>query len=853
MKCFFVFVICMLLHACNYQPIDDFGRSSRKRTFEETDIPVIQRDIYLENEMTKRSIYRISQGFLDYLVVDTFSDTDDVFDFLRIPEQPNNYIYEKSKFLDVEKKFVECQRYDITAGSFEKKFCYISDECFEKLEEKAVDIDVGVNEEIEKNINFGFQLETMYKRQHKKRLTRAYNNQALVTSLSVNYQSILDNYFYSINFSHSINALSSIANGHNKCFGSDDPIVTLIPKHYFSTIGTSEICGKEWGYYINTSPYYAKINQAEVFLYDIEILNTHDSSRTGMKLFPVVNATFFYDYDQDLVYYANNNCFCLYSPEYALNVSYADEVDWFFNDYDEREFYVTKQHQPNPGDPDYNPVNDLGQCIRSSEFEMSGPKPRELVAQEALIRIAKALICDILPTFDLGEIYNLAAGTISKSTAISDAIIAKLRANAEDGCVTVAKTANGKWLLKEDVEQRFTEFRPNNIADCKNVLFEYISKNIILKTPDDYFSALSSLHQFFGITEDYRILLSHHLDITLGYDYSALSYITTIHVNASELVVPKYQSPDLGTIRTAISQHVVFCEEKGNYVWHYPNLEAGNYRLVFNHIDNFMSITTTFGKNVWYDIDKDTENVIVQEPIALSFSLKQKGSIGFTVSRKNFDGCLFRGSFDFILFKIEKTIEYQPEYIDVPDTISVNLIGEYTPKTIVFVPSDTAMYTFSGHTDHQGVMFSIFDSKGRILYDNVSYSEDGYYACFLLNKNNKYYITYRLGGSLNLKIFRNKYIPPYLPKGITSYRYSSNQRRVNCFLFIPRYKYDCEMWYSSGGQTIRIYDEKLTLLKSVQGKMTFTFDANKLYLIYIKFPINDNNVLQFASLTINTL
>ena len=48
------------------------------------------------------------------------------------------------------------------------------------------------------------------------------------------------------------------------------------------------------------------------------------------------------------------------------------------------------------------------------------------------------------------------------------------------------------------------------------------------------------------------------------------------------------------------------------------------------------------------------------------------------------------------------------------------------------------------------------------------------------------------------------------------------------------------MWYSSGDQTIRIYDEKLTLLKSVQGKMTFTFDANKLYLIYVRFPINDN-------------
>jgi hypothetical protein len=61
------------------------------------------------------------------------------------------------------------------------------------------------------------------------------------------------------------------------------------------------------------------------------------------------------------------------------------------------------------------------------------------------------------------------------------------------------------------------------------------------------------------------------------------------------------------------------------------------------------------------------------------------------------------------------------------------------------------------------------------------------------------------------------------------------------------------MWYSSGDQTIRIYDEKLTLLKSVQGKMTFTFDANKLYLIYVRFPINDNNVLQLASLTINTL
>lgn len=848
MRKLLLFTTCLLFQACYLTPSLDFSRPSVKKLNETNNIPIHNQDCLFEDDILSKNVYRYSQGDLDYFIVDTFSNEEDTFDFLRIPVQPEDYIYEKNPLLDLTNKFAELQIYDDANNTFNKSFYYLSDNCFELLDEKAVDIDCVLDKSIADDINYGFQLETIYKRKSKRRMLRRADNPTHAFYYgTLNNQALLDNYALAVN-NHRLNYLLSKPGDNHKYIELDDPITALIPKNAFRIEGENNIYGSEWGYYLTTSRYSSSIIQTEVFLYDIEVLEIDDALRTGMKITPVVNGTYFYNEETDVVYYANDNSFCLYSPQYLMNVSYVDEVDWFFNDYDEREFYVKTKHQPNPGDSDYVSALDEGQCIEYSDFEFLGRRPSQSndknIASSFLFAIGKTI--DVLQFLNISSVYDLVLDVASRVCSITEKCIETMAKTINNGSGTVDSE---KCRFYEKVEQNFVEQYPYAMEDCKNIFYKYPSENLILKTSNDYFKAFDKLYRSSDITKDYRTLLSQRLDMKLGYDYQGLNYITSIQPGVSELRVYGLQTPNMNSISVGKQKHVMLNNEANLFQCYDSHLEPGKYRLMLFNVEQGMKFSPTF-----------RDPFIVSEngssyPLSLDFSIEQNERVGFSVIKTTKDGKYVSGTFDFILLKIVDDVEF-PTDSNKPNALHFDLENTYDPKTITFRCNETSLYSFRVHSDNGGVLFTISDSFGRVIYDSISYAGDGYFVYLLLNSHKRYYINYKTrssNGALRLNIFKDRYIPKTLCKGETDYRYISNQEKQRTFLFVPDSDHNCLLKSSISGTAIRVYDENLNLLARGSGSLAFNFYQHNFYLIFIDYSCYDYSILKVATLQIKTM
>jgi len=68
----------------------------------------------------------------------------------------------------------------------------------------------------------------------------------------------------------------------------DDPIVQVLPKLIFTTLGTHTYIGSEWGYYVHTTVYESGLNNVDVFLFDIENDYHHSTGYYTLKLNPIL-------------------------------------------------------------------------------------------------------------------------------------------------------------------------------------------------------------------------------------------------------------------------------------------------------------------------------------------------------------------------------------------------------------------------------------------------------------------------------------------------------------------------------------------------------------------------------------
>ncbi len=835
-----------------------------RKMFDEPLVEKISAD--LAEELLSLNVYKFSQGPYNYFILDDFGVENIEHKLIRIPENPQTYLYDGRDSLDLEKNFVEIQSFKILDRTFTKRFYYLEDYEFDFISRKALSINEDENRDTFNKILALFQLEFEYKdklidneTKHKSsKVLRSYPSDFF----SVNDQALLDTYLQTANI-HTLNTLNSSAGDNSKHITMDDPIVTLIPKGAFAVIDTKKIAGKEWGYYLKTTPYDYYLIKAEVFLFDICGTYPSNNNFFGMEITPVINAVYFYNSATDIVYYVQDNNLCFYNPSYAATITYVDEYGWFYNDYDETEYYVTKQHQPNPGETGYNSLNDHGCFFADQYIVLEGVKPVDLVEQTytefKLFLDSLSVVLSFLP-FDYKTAVTINSAVLL-ANFINDSIFNIYSNYLSSTDILYHNKETNMYSLEHVKDNSCSEADyPEHMSD-KFSGFSYEEANLLFKNNKHHIMFYNSIAKSSKITSDYRMLFSQKAKLGLCREtFNGLSNVDTIDCDISYLWSPLYQTSNISNQDLGKRTHVSL-SATGKKFRYEKFLKPGNYQLQLDSLPKKSTVTYSHGKGFYTDFDKkalfiETDHISVEDklPIKVSdtnyFSISEPTTFYFEIQPSQ-DNSIVDFSFDYVLLKCEEPVTTN-EYLNSYEIINLNFQYHDDAQLVQFVPRVSALYTFNSSGSAYGNKFSIFDSQGRPLMEGRD-CHGGFLDIYLLSKDKTYYLVYKANYSnstLNLKIYKNRYIEPYPSPYTSFYRYQKFDSSINCFLFRPVVDVRYVISSTLNSQRIVIYDLNGNKLaqNSNSGELTFDFTKNKTYFIYVDYYLRDFNFLLFASL-----
>lgn len=835
-----------------------------RKMFDEPLVETISAD--LAEELLSLNVYKFSQGPYNYFILDDFGVENIEHKLIRVPENPQTYLYEGRDSLDLGKNFVEIQSFKIIDRTFTKRFYYLEDYEFDFISRKALSINEDENTDTFNKILALFQLEFEYKDKLIDNETKHKSSKALrsypSSFFSVNDQALLDTYLQTTNI-HTLNTLNSSAGDNSKHITMDDPIVTLIPKGAFAVIDTKKMAGKEWGYYLETTPYDYYLIKAEVFLFDI--CGTYPSNRNffGMEITPVINAVYFYNSATDIVYYVQDNDLCFYNPSYAATITYVDEYGWFYNDYDETEYYVTKQHQPNPGETGYNRLNDHGCFFADRYIVLEGVKPVDPAeTNHSEFKYIFDSLSAVLNFVNFDYLTSVAVNSaVSLANFINDSIFSvysNYASNSNELNPIGGTNMHSFEHAKNNScsEANYPEHMPDKFSG-----FSYKKENLLFKNKNHHIMFYNSIAKSSKITSDYRMLFSQKAKIGLCREtFNGLSNVDTIDCEISYLWSPFYQTSnisnqDLGK-RTHVSLSAI-----GKQFRYEKFLKPGKYQLQLDSLPKNSTVTYSHGRGFYTDFDTkanllDKIHVTVEDkmPIKRSdtnyFSISEPTTFYFEIQPSQ-DNSIVDFSFDYVLLKCEEPVTTN-EYLNSYEIINLNLQYQDDAKLVQFVPRVSALYTFYSSGSAYGNKFSILDSQGRPLMEGRE-CHGGFLDIYLLSKDKTYYLVYKAyysNSTLNLKIYKNRYIEPYPSPYTSFYRYQKFDSSINCFLFRPVVDVRYVISSTRNSQKIVIYDLNGNKLaqNSNSGELTFNFTKNKTYFIYVDYYLRDLNYLQVVCL-----
>lgn len=150
-------------------------------------------------------------------------------------------------------------------------------------------------------------------------------------------------------------------NSNSNIPSSDNAIVNLLGKNIFTTTGTFQKAGAEWGYYAKTSVDTGSNLVTSVLVYDISTIKADSINPDIVSISPVLTMDYKYNYDNNVVYQYSKNNYCLGNPYYRAGLKYivlSDNQDTFV--------------PINPGESNYIKNNDNGYCISSTFAQFVG-------------------------------------------------------------------------------------------------------------------------------------------------------------------------------------------------------------------------------------------------------------------------------------------------------------------------------------------------------------------------------------------------------------------------------------------------------------------------------------------------
>lgn len=306
----------------------------------------------LQNYIEKYDYYESNDFGNSFIVADALNEeafSENIIEVKLVDNQKQYYDYGDSVSLREENYVVEFLTYenDILLKSF-----YIPDinevntilEKVKKIERK---------DPIFKRVVTSMSYETTYK--------QSFDN--IETCNSVNVAGMTDNQAPLDHFLKTKNQADSIlpSNTNSNIPSSDNCIVNLLGRNIFTSTGTYQKSGAEWGYYAKTTVDKGSDLLTSILIYDIKTIKEDDRDPDIVSISPVLSMDYKFNYESNVVYQYTANNYCLGNPSYKAGIKYVVLPN------NNSEFVPL-----NPGEQNYNEDDDLGYCIGSKAVKIIG-------------------------------------------------------------------------------------------------------------------------------------------------------------------------------------------------------------------------------------------------------------------------------------------------------------------------------------------------------------------------------------------------------------------------------------------------------------------------------------------------
>lgn len=686
---------------------------------------------------------------------------------------------------------------------------------------------------------------------------------------SVNIAGMVDNQAPLDHFLETRNQAESVlpTNSNSNIPSSDNAIVNLLGKKIFTSTGTYQKSGAEWGYYANTTVDKGSNLVTSVLIYDIFTIKADSDNPDIVSISPVLSMDYKYNYDYDVVYQYSTNNYCLGNPYYRAGLKYIvlpNNQDTFV--------------PINPGESNYVKNQDDGYCI-SSYFAQFIGQPKNFGGN---VKFEAGMIVSV------GSLL-LGAATSGLSLPAQAIIGGAYSLLSDAGLKVIDKLINEQYKSKDTTSNgriKYGQFNTTGSTDFDGERKRKFAKYIEIGSPYDsekndeyneeakrnnpmlFKDSLDSMsYEFLLLSKDYKYIaqIAHMFTAEVFNDNTWLfkpnpTSLGTISSEWSYVFGKDFDSKEL-TIESGHKDTVVVFGQNKETVATFTPKKTGVYDILLH--DMLPGTKFSLGS-----LTKTTSCKAILDPFGQERTVLSEGYIKYYISLKA--GTTYRLRFSRILnkemwFGTARLTIYESDCSSISSGDSTNdsnfVFRDITNENGYyidnqFIPKKDGVYTIVvsplAQSNSKDTYMSVLDNE----YNIIASDDDGWGdriagVSIPLVANKAYYIASGFygtsaKGSYRVSIFKQTFIPELRGENLKnefvlqdfgstySSQYLLLSQSSNRSVVITAF------WISndaSGNIDVIIYNDKMEQL--VYGSnvgstpLSFSFSANKLYAIKI--------------------
>lgn len=646
------------------------------------------------------------------------------------------------------------------------------------------------------------RVEKTFKKVDKKSATKIINNSKAIDVSSENYYKVLSSINFEYNYRQSIESntnnmsikpmnttvesikvdeqgpldfvMANTSNGKNTdsdvhgsgsqtglTYGSDDSIVKLFPRYFFTTNGIRSGGGTEWGYLVNTYNDIGHNKNISLIIYDInqEKMTAISGELTEIRV--LIHKNYKYYYEEDVVVGDIDNTYSLANPAYKENIRYFQPSN-----------AKSSVKHLNPGDSGYNQLNDYGYSFSTSAAYYKGRDKNNWggAAVPTLIGLGSTILQTALIPSGIG--FGAQIGVSLVADLITDKIISLTSSATKDEKNVYLSDNNGYKSCSSTFFNSYInyDYLRRDKKLLKEVNFVLPNSKGVYETPErdkpllfkdeqcliSYRTSLLASEQ----SDDYNAIVSHSLKLEVINDTTRVfngnvEFVGTISHYWAYSFGQNFAPKDIVLYANGNMTSIAFGTVNKQIIYFKP-LNTGSYYIYMNNLPPYVKciikdggkqigdfkVKFTSRKDCWNNDVIYTENhtwfkqgnfkegiTYTIEIFANNGNLNISGSCNIGISYNG--GSFYDVSETTATKKAKKTVSYNKE----------NQIIKFKPKS-----ESTYDFCTSNINDSTrvGTYISLLDSNFNVLFSSYDSSgKTGGYFFAHLKSNKTYYISTR--------------------------------------------------------------------------------------------------------------